>query len=140
MNYNFLDRFGSHIECGPEIDSCWTWTSAHNGFGYGQISINDKTYLSHRISYQLYKGSIPDGLELDHLCSNNMCVNPDHLEPVTHTENMRRSAINKKPTTHCKQGHEYTKENTYNSPNTVSKTCIICRKESSKKLRESYKI
>lgn len=95
---------------------CWSWT----GFryqGYGRLRWAPfKTNKAHRIVYQLFKGLIPDGLETDHLCLNRSCVNPDHIEPVTRAENIRRSHTtgNGNGTrTHCRRGHELTDENTY---------------------------
>lgn len=68
-------------------NGCWNWTAARTKLGYGKIS---PRLLAHRAIYELSVGPISDGLELDHLCRNPSCVNPDHLEPVTHAENLRR--------------------------------------------------
>lgn len=70
---------------------CWFWLGATNSDGYGRIRIEGKTKFAHRIYYEHHIGPIPDGLELDHLCRNRSCVRPEHLEPVTHKENIRRS-------------------------------------------------
>lgn len=90
---------------------CWPWPGQINHNGYGVFS----KALAHRVVYERFVGPIPDGLELDHLCSNPPCVNPWHLEPVTHAENLRRgrgfAAINARKT-HCANGHEYTPETT----------------------------
>jgi len=83
--------------------------------GYGNFNFFDKTLLVHRFSYQLFKGDIPMNLELDHLCRNKLCVNPDHLEAVTHRENVLRGnglASKQAKQTHCKRGHEFNQENT----------------------------
>lgn len=76
---------------------CWEWTRSLSVAGYGQTSYNLRTTtgklrpsLVHRVAYELFKGEIPAGLELDHLCRNRKCFNPDHLEAVTHQENMIR--------------------------------------------------
>lgn len=98
-------------------NGCWDWmASKFTRTGYGQFKLFGKMRSAHRISYELIKGKIPDGLGLDHLCRNRACVNPDHLEPVTSFVNLMRgislSSLNAKKT-HCKHGHEFTKENTY---------------------------
>lgn len=70
---------------------CWVWLLSENGTGYGK-TVNDegRLVLAHRHIYEQYRGPIPEGLELDHLCRVRPCVNPEHLEPVTHLENCRR--------------------------------------------------
>lgn len=74
--------------------SCWEWTGAKTPLGYGMFSVcrgsKTKTYNAYRLVYQMFRGEIPKDLELDHLCRNSNCVNPDHLEPVSHLENVRR--------------------------------------------------
>jgi len=96
--------------------NCWEWTGYIKSNGYGQLTQNGKTVLSHRVIYELYKGEIPHGLDLDHLCRNRKCVNPNHLEPVTRKENLMRgvglTSQNLKKT-HCPKGHEYNGVNLY---------------------------
>jgi hypothetical protein len=100
---------------------CWEWPYAHTSAGYG---IFRKDYM-HRHSYRLHFGPIPAGLELDHLCRNRGCFNPDHLEAVTHAENMRRGYWGAK--THCPQGHEYTAENTIINSVDGGRMCRECK-------------
>lgn len=98
-------RFWSKVK---EVESgCWEWQGYIATNGYGQswnplIGYGPTKTTAHRISWWLTHGPFEDGLQLDHLCLNKRCVNPDHLEPVTAKENMRRSHAK----THCKRGHE----------------------------------
>lgn len=69
---------------------CWTWQLWVKNTGYGEVKVRGKRRLAHRVVYEQHRGAIPAGLELDHLCRNPNCVNPDHLEPVTHATNIQR--------------------------------------------------
>jgi hypothetical protein len=80
-----------------DITQCWPWKLRTNDRGYGCVSTQGDLYKSHRVAYTLIRGSIPDGLVLDHLCRNRSCCNPWHLEAVTHAENVRRGAAMKRP-------------------------------------------
>jgi hypothetical protein len=85
------DRLWSKVD---KTDGCWLFTGALNNKGYGVIHERGKggtNLYAHRVSYGLLVGPIPDDLELDHLCRVTRCVNPEHLEAVTHAENMRRA-------------------------------------------------
>lgn len=78
----------------PEPNSgCWLWLGALKDTGYGRLILAGRYWAAHRLSYVLYKGPIPDGLEIDHLCRTRCCVNPDHLEAVTRSVNCSRSPI-----------------------------------------------
>ena len=114
-------------------DGCWVWSGAKfkkNSGNYGQIRIggrkDGKLVRAHKISYQEFVGEIPKGLELDHLCHNTLCVNPKHLEPVIHAENMKRRKDSNLP--YCKHGHKYTPRTTYIRPDNGYRECKICRK------------
>lgn len=91
-------------------DGCWEWQGGRDGMGYGTIIVQRQTLRAHRASYEAFVGPIPDGLELDHLCRHKECINPAHLEPVTHSENLRRHYAS---ITACPKGHAYTEANTY---------------------------
>lgn len=80
----------------PLPGMCWLWEGAADAIGYGKFNPGARLIGAHRYSYQSMVGAIPAGLYLDHLCRNPRCVNPDHLEPVTHAENVRRGAIARK--------------------------------------------
>lgn len=98
-----------------KTSSCWEWQGAKHPLGYGNMRVGKKTQWAHRVVYENLVGPIEEGMSLDHLCRNPSCVNPEHLEPVTHKENVLRgvgpTAINAAKT-HCKRGHEFTKTNT----------------------------
>ena len=92
---------------------CWEWTASKNNKGYGLFGIgtsrlDNVKMLSHRISYMIKKGDIPEGLHIDHLCRNITCVNPDHLEAVTQRVNNQRQGA---AVTHCPYNHELTPDN-----------------------------
>lgn len=84
-----VDRFAAKVDLFAP-NGCWNWTGAKKQGGYGRVRINQIAYGSHRAVWEMFVGPIPDGLLLDHLCRNPSCVNPDHLEPVTVRENLRR--------------------------------------------------
>ena len=139
---NPLERFESFVS--PEPNSgCWLWTGYLDAHGYARLGvvIHDGRWIprpAHQIAYEVFRGPIPDGLVLDHLCRVRCCVNPDHLEAVTNEENLKRGirdAGNKaacakaRAKTHCKHGHQYTDETTLRDKN-GNRFCSICRKAS----------
>lgn len=82
---DLADRINSKIQ---QSGDCWEWIGARNTSGYGTIRIDGRTPCAHRIIWELLNGPVPDGLELDHQCWNAACVNPAHLKPVTHKQNV----------------------------------------------------
>jgi hypothetical protein len=115
---------------------CIVWTGASNRLGYGSLSVGGRFFMAHRLSYELSKGPIPAGLEIDHLCRNPPCINPAHLEAVSHTENVRRGEARivtirlRAAQTHCKYGHEFSPENTMitKSNGKTQRVCRACRR------------
>lgn len=125
-------------------NGCWHWDGYVSTNGYGTFLRRTdgvaKNHMAHRVSYEYYKGPIPEGLVVDHHCHNNdrecfdgaqcmhrRCINPEHLEAVTQQVNTLRGkgfAAQNAVKTHCPEGHEYTGENT--NVHAGSRSCKIC--------------
>lgn len=117
---NRRDYLSSYVES----EGCWIYTGSINNRGYGTILGR----AAHRYFYERLVGPIPAGLTIDHLCRTKACVNPGHLEPVTHSGNaQRRPDVHK---THCVHGHEMTVENTIikrgGENRTLIRNCRTC--------------
>lgn len=85
---------------------CAVWTGWTNDDGYGYVRAEGRDQPVHRVMYQLARGTLPVGMEIDHVCQNRACINVDHLEAVTHAENQRRIALRQ---TSCRRaGHDWT--------------------------------
>lgn len=140
------------VDVPTSAHGCWLWTRALSE-GYGVMGTDRRVVRVHRFLYEILRGPIPDGLELDHLCHSNddtcaggttcrhrRCVNPWHLQPVTTKENADRATrtrINGRHLahrTHCKNGHEFTPENT-RITSRGSRTCRQCNAESARRRR-----
>jgi hypothetical protein len=115
-----LNRLATEVVEDPET-GCLLWQGGKISQGYGEIALNGRKQLAHRIAYEGAKGPIPEGLQIDHLCRRRNCVNPDHLEPVTQAENLKRARQ-----THCKRGHALTDDNVYVSPKLKLRQCRKC--------------
>jgi hypothetical protein len=135
----------------PEPNSgCWIWLGALRSKedGYGGATWNGRSWRAHRLTYTLLCEAVSANLDIDHLCRNRICCNPDHLEPVTRGVNVARGdgvAPNNLLKTHCPQGHEYTPDNTYRW--TKQRFCRICSKkykrnyaEKQKRLKERWEV
>lgn len=109
-----FDKVMSRVEK-ESAGGCWLYTGSLAADGYARVKDagSDLALLVHRVTYEELTGPIPDGLVLDHLCRVRNCVNPEHLEPVTGAENIRRGVRARLgERTHCAEGHEFTPENT----------------------------
>lgn len=126
------DRFWAKVYPDP-ICGCWLW-AGDSGGRYGSITLyRDRKatrILAHRLSYEMNVGPIPNGQEIDHKCGNTHCVSPQHLQAVTHSENLKRIVRKpRRPKTHCKHGHEMTPENTVirrKSTGNSYRVCGVC--------------
>lgn len=138
-----VEAFWARVDRQP--GGCWLWTGGTSN-GYGYAKWEGATRRVHRIAYEIALGSIPDDREIDHRCHTSdcrlgakcphrRCVNPSHLKPVTHRENMApdRSSLAavagdfNRAKTHCPQEHEYTPENTYVTPK-GTRYCRACNR------------
>lgn len=115
---------------------CWRWLLSRCAGGYGQVSIRvggrrgvQQSCRAHRLYYERVHGPVPTNLQLDHLCRVRACVNPAHLEPVTHAENIRRGEgppAHAAKQTHCQYGHAFDEVNTYRDRR-GNRACRRCR-------------
>ena len=126
-----------------ELDErgCWVWTAYVNPDGYAVLSPDPgHSQLAHRFSYVWHVGPVQPGMELDHVCRNRACVNPDHLEQVTHRENMKRSITRwrHQQVAQCPQGHDYSPQNTgisIQAGGHPNRYCKACRRDRSRARR-----
>lgn len=138
MRPSDLGRFWTRVR--RDESGCWFWTGKLNRDGYARFSIKSGQVRAHRIAFEHWRGPIPVGYQLDHLCRIRHCVNPDHLEVVTARENTMAPgslAITKQnlEKTHCPAGHVYDGENLY-VDSTRRRHCRACAAE---KGRTKYK-
>ena len=131
--WSYVNQDGPTPEHRPELGPCWVWTGYTSPDGYAILAVREDgrktTRYMARWSYEHHVAPIPEGHEPDHLCRNRPCVRPDHLEPVTHTENVLRGespqALNARKT-HCSRGHEFTPENT--GQQATGRFCRACKR------------
>lgn len=119
----FMDRIA------PNHVDCWEWTGYVDRAGYGLVRFDGSTTTAHRAVYRMLVGPVPDGLELDHLCRNRACVNPDHVEPVTHAVNVARRRLAFSDT--CANGHRRYVQRL------GRRVCLDCRRDASARHRRA---
>jgi len=110
-----------------EIGLCWLWQRKRNNRGYGVTGFGGRRWYVHRLMWTHLVGPIPAGFEIDHLCKQRACCNPDHLEPVPGKVNTLRGgspAARHARRTHCDEGHELNE----------SRTCRICKNTRAREL------
>ena len=132
----------------PEPNTgCWLWQGALTYNGYGKLWWEKCCRRAHRASYEAFMGPIPDGLQLDHTCRVRACVNPEHLEPVTCAENIRRSplvgrtprrAVVRTRKATCGRCHEFTPANTIHrsSGQRACRECTNARKRAARRRKK----
>lgn len=121
---------------GPLATPCWVCTFATTGNGYIQVTVGTRGVLIHRLVYEEMVGPIPDGLQIDHLCRNTTCVNPEHLEPVTPQVNQHRgtgAGAQALRTGKCKHGHSLADAYVYEG--STSRHCRTCHFERTRRTR-----
>jgi HNH endonuclease len=135
-------------------NECWLYPRRPQTSGHVQIACEGKVGQGHRVIYERLKGPVPPGLELDHLCRNRPCVNPDHVEPVTHQENIRRGyaakpkkekpphypAPPRSPLTHCCRGHALQGSNLRIHGRQKARICGICASLRSARYRREGRV
>ena len=123
------DRYWAKVDKGIAAP-CWQWTASVESKGYGHINSYGglPSRQAHRLAYMALRGPIPVGFQLDHVCRNKRCVNPDHLEIVTNRENRLRA---RRLITHCPSGHALVGANVSLDPTRwggLFRRCITCRR------------
>lgn len=126
-----------------EVDAatgCWTWVGTLNSNGYGRVQFRGRVMAAHRAMWIRERGEIPPGLDLDHLCRNRRCTNPDHLEPVTREVNLRRGTNTRATDTHCANGHLWADDNERRHQTDGSRVCATCMRLSARNYQRRSRV
>ena len=138
------DRFDEKWMPEPNT-GCWLWVASIGSHGYGQIHANGYPVLAHRLSYEMHRETIPEGMTIDHLCRQKVCVNPDHMETVTLAENLRRAdhkagiPKGRYKATHCAKGHSYLITAKFNRSER-RRYCSVCYRDNQDRKRLEKKL
>jgi len=128
-----------------DANGCRVWVGTRTSSGYGRAHIAGQAYSAHRLSYTLFCKQVPDGLQLDHLCRNRLCIRPDHLEPVVPRENYLRgvgfTSLNASKT-HCPNGHAYddVRVRSWGTYKSLFRSCRECAREANRRYRARLKL
>jgi HNH endonuclease len=128
-------RFAAKWQLNTET-GCWDWTACKDKHRYGRFYAGSRVQGAHRVAFAFVNGDIPAEMRIVHICNRLCCVNPSHLQAVTHAQSMRiivsRDGIDHNANkTHCPKGHPYDPENTYLGPRGNGRTyrhCRICKR------------
>lgn len=112
-------------------DGCWLWTGARSGDGYGILHVRPHGNIrAHRLVYEtVHACTLLPGYVIHHVCQNILCVNPDHLEPMRHSDHAKLNSWAR--ATHCINGHQYDERNTHwvRYKCGVSRKCRACGRD-----------
>lgn len=147
VSITFVDknRFMQKVKLQPPpagasvVGPCWVWLGSLHEAGYGRFDHGRKRLRAHIVAFVLWRGPVPEGRVLDHLCRNRACTNPDHLDPVTQRVNILRGenhVADRARRTHCPAGHPYDEANTYRD-GLNRRYCRACRRERSRLRRKA---
>jgi hypothetical protein len=123
-----------------KTETCWNWVGATTSSGYGSLSRKGRAVGAHVFSYEIFKGPLAQGLEIHHTCSNRLCVNPDHLQAVTHADHLRIApSPGQSRKTHCKHGHPLSGDNIITSSR-GHRQCRICTKRTTTEAKRRWRL